>query len=307
MGAWGGGLYDGDFALDLKGTINAVLRAPLSDDEVLAEIWSSHGQRAVEADAFDYWLVLADQLERHGIRRQDVFDRAIAIVEAGEDVAMLRQLEAEPKTLAERRKNTAKLLERLRDPRPAKARRPIKKPQPLLLQPGEALIWPTDQGDAINPYIAEDRLWKLGGFTQDGWGFGIVSDAGHHYHVLAYYAVQVLKWRRAERPSLELAVHCPRADHQYGTIKELHLKRAKVERLGWAPEEALGAPPAPDVALSESRRVVLNDFGLVDAFCLDAWNRWIASGEKFVFPAPSGAPLDPDEPDQRAGEEKDWN
>jgi hypothetical protein len=28
-----------------------VLRAPLSDDEVLAEIWASHGEGAVEADA----------------------------------------------------------------------------------------------------------------------------------------------------------------------------------------------------------------------------------------------------------------
>ena len=36
MGAWGGGLYDSDFALDLKGgTSKGVLRAPLSDDEVL--------------------------------------------------------------------------------------------------------------------------------------------------------------------------------------------------------------------------------------------------------------------------------
>jgi hypothetical protein len=150
MGAWGGGLYDSDFARDLKGTINGVLRAPLSDEEVLAEIWASHGEGAVAADALDYWLVLADQLERRGIRRQDVFERAIAIVEAGEVVAMLEQLEAEPKTIAERRKETAKLVERLRDPRPAKPRRPLKTPQPLLLEPGEALTWPTDRGDSIN-------------------------------------------------------------------------------------------------------------------------------------------------------------
>jgi hypothetical protein len=83
MGAWDGGLYDGDFALDLKGAIKGVLRAPLSDDDVLAEIWASHGEGAVEADALDYWLVLADQFERRGIRRQDVFERAIAIVEPG--------------------------------------------------------------------------------------------------------------------------------------------------------------------------------------------------------------------------------
>lgn len=298
MGARGGGLYDSDFALDLRSTINGVLRAPLSDDEVVAEIWASHGKDAVEADALDYWLVLADQFERRGMRRQDVFERAIAIVEAGEDVAMLEALAAEPKTIAERRTETAKLLKRLRDPRPAKPRRQLKSPQPLLLSPGEALTWPTDRGNSINPHVPEQSLWKLGGFAQDGWGFGIVSEAGHQFHVLAYYAVQVLKWRRAERPSPDLAVHCPRSAYHYGTISKLHLKRARVERLGRVPDEAVGPPPAAEVARSCARRAALEDIGLSDAFGLDAWNSW-AWDLKFPFPAPSGTPLDPDEPDQR--------
>jgi hypothetical protein len=211
MGAWGGGLYDSDFALDLKATIKGVLRAPIDEDGLLAEIEAYAGKSIEGADAIDYWLVLADQFERQGLPRQDIFERAIAIVEAGEDVALLEELGADPRTIAERRKATAKLVDRLRTPRPAKPRKPLKKPQPLLLEPGEALAWPTDQGNSINPYVAEDMLRKLGGFTQDGWGFGIVTDAGHQFHVLAFYAVQVLKWRRPERPSPELAVHCPRA------------------------------------------------------------------------------------------------
>jgi hypothetical protein len=301
MGAWGGGLYDSDFARELKATINGVLRAPLGDDEVLAELWAAHGQGAAGADALDYWLVLADQLERRGLRRPDVFDRAIAIIDAGEDLAMLAELEAQPRTIAARRKETTKLVARLRDPRPAKRRRPLAAPQPLLLAPGEALTWPTDRGDSINPYVAEDQLWKLGGFTQDGWGFGIVTDAGHHYQVLAYYAVQILKWRRAERPSPELAVHCPRSAHHWGTINELHLKRARVERLGPVSAEALGPPPAPETARLSSRRAALEDIGLTDAFGLDAYNSSIWPELKFPFPAPSGTPLDPDEPDQRPG------
>lgn len=297
MGAWGGGLYDGDFALDLKGTLKAVLRAPLSDDEVIAELWASLGKGAGDMDALDYWVVLADQLERHGIPRPEIFERAIAIIESGEDVAMLEALEAEPKTVAERRRETAKLLARLRAPRPAKKRRPLKTPEPLLLERGEALTWPTDGGDSINPYVAEDQLWKLGGFKQDGWGFGIVTEAGHHYQVLAYYAVQVLKWRRSERPTPDLAIHCPRADYHYGTINALHLKRTKVERLGPVPDVAIGPPPAPDEARRRARRAVLRDIGLSAAFGFDAWNTW--AGVKFAFPAPSGTPLDPDEPDQR--------
>lgn len=301
VGAWGGGLYDSDFALDLKRTINGVLRAPLSDDEIVAEIWSSHGDGAVEADALDYWLVLADQFERRGIKRQDVFERAIAIIEADEDVAVLELLEAEPQTVAQRRRETTKLLERLRDPRPAKQRRPLKKPQSLLLEPGGALTWPTDRGDSINPYVREDMLCKLGGFAQDGWGFGIVTEAGHYYDVIAYYAVQVLKWRRVQRPTPELAVHCPRSAHHYGTLKELHLKRSRVERLGRVPDEALGPPLEPEIARRNARRAALEDIGLTDVFGLDAWNSSVWPDLKFVFPAPSGKPLDPDEPDQRPG------
>jgi hypothetical protein len=33
-------------------------------------------------DALDHWLVLADQLERAGMPRQDVFHRAMSIVDA---------------------------------------------------------------------------------------------------------------------------------------------------------------------------------------------------------------------------------
>ena len=297
MGAWGGRLYDGDFALDLKGTIKAVLRAPLSDDEVLAELWASLGKGAGDMDALDYWVVLADQLERHGIPRPEIFERAIAIVEAGEDLAMLEALEADPKTIAERRRETTKLLARLRDPRPARKRRPLKTPEPLLLARGEALTWPTDGVNSINPYVPEDQLWKLGGFKQDGWGFGIVTEAGHHYHVLAYYAVQVLKWRRPERPTPELAVHCPRADYHYGTINTVRLARTKAERLGPVPDAAIGPAPAPNEAHRRARRAVLRAIGLSSAFGLDAWNTW--AGVKFAYPAPSGTPLDPDEPDQR--------
>jgi len=37
---------------------------------------------------------------------------------------------------------------------------------------------------------------------------------------------------------------------------------------------------------------------------LDAWNSTIWPGQKFPLPAPSGTPLDPDEPDQRPDPKK---
>ena len=301
MGAWGGGLYDSDFALDLKGIINGMLRVPLSDDDLLAEIWASCGEGAVGSEALDYWLILADQFERRGLKRQDIFERAIKIIESGEDLAELDELGADPRSLEQRRGQTTELGKRLREPRPAKQRRPLKRPQPLLLEAGEALTWPTDKGDSINPYVSQEKLWKLGGFSQDGWGFGIVTDAGHCYDVLAYYAVQVLQWRRAERPLLDLAEHCPRSAYHYGTLKKLHLERARVERLGPVPPDALGPPLEPATARQNARRAVLQDIGLTEVFGLDAWNRSVWPELKFLFSAPSGAPLDPNAPDQRPG------
>jgi hypothetical protein len=298
MGAWGGGIYGSDFALDLKGTIKGVLRAPLSDDEVLAEIWRAHGAGASDIEALDYWLVLADQFEQLGLPRKDIFERALAIVEAGKDLAALEELDAGSSTLAARRRETGQLVERLRRPRAAKQRKPLKKPQPLLLEQGEAIAWPTDKGASINPYVPEDQLWKLGGFTQDGWGFGIVSEAGHQFGVLAYYAIQVLRWRRAERPSAALAIHCPRSAYQFGTLTKLRLQRTKVERLGHVPQEAIGPAPLPEMARREKRDNLLRDVSVTGIFGIDAWNSWW-SVSKFPFPAPSGTPIDPDEPDQR--------
>ncbi|MEZ5668828.1 MAG: hypothetical protein R3F55_15570 [Alphaproteobacteria bacterium] len=300
MGAWGGGLYASDFARDMKATIKGVLRAPLDDDALLAEIWQAHGAGTEDLEALDYWLVLADQLERRGLHRPEIAARALAIAASGEDLALLAELEADKSTIAARRRDTERLAARLREPRPAKPRSPLRKPQPLLLAPGEALTWPTDRGASINAYIPEDAPWKPD-FNQDGWGFGVVTEAGHAFHALAYYAIQVLRWRRAARPSAELAAHCPRSPYCYGTITAGQLKRARVERLGRIADAQFGPAPQPAEADRCVRRAVIAEIGLSNAFGLDAWNTWVLPGPKFPIPAPSGTPLDPDQPDQRPG------
>ena len=298
MGAWGGGLYDSDFARDLKGAIKGIWRAPLSDDEILAELGEPAPSGPDDVEALDHWLVLADQLERAGMPRRAVFDRALAIIESGEDLAALEALDSSPGLLAQRRKVHEELGGRLRDPRPAKPRRPLTKPQPLLFEENDAIVWPTDKGDCINPYVAEDKLHLLGGFDQDGWGFGIVSAVGHHYGVLAFHSVQALRWRRRERPSPDLAARCPRSEHHYGTMTPQHFSRLKVERLGTVPAAALGPPQDPALALRESRQAALKDIGLSSAFGWDAFDHGVCPGPKFMFSAPSPVPLDPRESDR---------
>lgn len=301
MGSWGGGLYDSDYARDLRSMIKGVWRAPLSDEELLAEIGAPTPSGPDDVEALDHWLVLADQFERAGMHRLDVFERAVGIISAGQDLTALEALDADRNTIARRRKATAELLERLRNPRPAKQRRPLAKPQPLLFEEGEAIAWPTDRGDCINPYVGEDQLHLLGGFRQDGWGFGIVSHVGHHYGVLAFHAVQALKWRRPERPGIERAAHCARSEPHYGTMAQLHFDRLKIERLGIAGLAALGPPRDPHTAERESRKAALENVGLSRAFGWDAFNHSVFPGPKFMFSAPSPEPLDPEEPDQRPG------
>ena len=294
MGAWGGGLYDSDFTRDLKATIEAVFQAPMSDEDVLAEIASAHRCDGDDhVDAFDYWLVLADQLERRGLHRQDVFGRAIAIVEGSEDIGALEQLEAKPSALVKRRKHTAELIARLRNPRPAKPRRLVNTPQPLLFELGEAIAWPTDRGRFKAPW--EPR------FKQNGWGFGIVSDVGHLYGTLAYHAVQALKWRRPERPSAALAARCARSEHFYGRITAKDVEAIGIERLGVVPDEALGPPLDPKTVDADRRKAALRESDLPGAFGLDAYNNSVWPGPKFMFLAPSAEQLDPGEPDQRPG------
>lgn len=298
MGAWGGGLYDSDFARDLRGVINGLWRAPLSDDELLAEIGAPTPSGPDDVEALDHWLVLADQLERGGMPRRGIFDRAAAIIEAGEDVAALEALDSGKAAIARRRKADAELLERLRNPRPARQRRPLTKPQPLLFEENEAIAWPTHKG-CLGDYVGEDG--SVARFVPDGWGFGIVSAVGHLYGVLAFHSVQALKWRRPERPSAGLAAHCPRSEHHYGTMTPLLFNQLGIQRLGTVPAIALGPPQDPELARRESRQAALENIGLSRAFGWDAFNHSAWPGPKFMFSAPSNAPIDPDEPDQRAG------
>jgi hypothetical protein len=281
MGAWGGGLYDSDFASDLRADIDGYMRAPISDDDILDKIDEVHGRGhdGEHSDGFDYWLVLADQLERRGIHRPEIFARAIAIIEHGEDLRALEKLDANPATIARRRKDTAKLLDRLRNPRPPRKRRPLKTPQPMLFEVGDALIWPTDKGTSRSKYL----VWGKP-FQQDGWGFGVITAAGHDYGVFAYYAMRNLMWRSAERPTLADAAHCRRSYHSGGALTAEGAEFIGVEKIGRVGADVLGPPP------DHWWKVGLR-------FGLDAFNSF--SEEKFGHPPASGMDLFPDEPDQR--------
>ena len=68
MGAWGIGLYSGDFARDLKATISAVCRLPLDEESLVEAVCGSEASAAADPADEDhtiFWLVVADQLIYH--------------------------------------------------------------------------------------------------------------------------------------------------------------------------------------------------------------------------------------------------
>jgi hypothetical protein len=165
MGSWGTGLYSSDFARDLRPLIAAVARLPFEPDrliEILCETEPTAAERTDDPDHSIFWLTLADQFAKRRIDCRTARERALAIIDDGTDLAIMTQLGMAEKDLAKRRKMLSELRDRLAAPVPEKPRVVLKAPQPLLMQPGEALAYPMSSGHCINPYLAsKDRMRPL--------------------------------------------------------------------------------------------------------------------------------------------------
>src|ERR1051325_10085498 len=189
MGVWGSGLYSGDFAADLRATVSAVSRLPFDGDRlatILSDIEPAAANNIDDEDHTTFWLVLADQFARRGIVSKRVRDMALQILDRGRDLEMLSKLGMTPTLLNQRQKMLADLRRRIElIPHNEKPRPVLKKPQPLLMQVGDVLAYPTSHGKCINSYYpSKERIpnWK-----QDGWGLAIVVDVGRAFDFLAWY------------------------------------------------------------------------------------------------------------------------
>jgi hypothetical protein len=75
MGVWNTGLYSSDFALDLRSAISAVIRLPLDADQLvqaLSELEPTASQSMDDEDHTSFWLVLADQFAKRGMRGREL-------------------------------------------------------------------------------------------------------------------------------------------------------------------------------------------------------------------------------------------
>ena len=176
MGTWGPGLYSNDIAKDLKSTITAVSGLPFNTNELVDIIASSFPEAANDADDEDhttFWLVLADQFHRKGIVHPDLFDRAIDIVDSGKDLNMPSVTEMRASDQRKREEALSKLRNQLAKPAPSKTRKTLSKPQPLILEIGDVVIFPiVDTGGCFNPYFTK-ASW-----TRADWGAAAIIGRG---------------------------------------------------------------------------------------------------------------------------------
>lgn len=233
MGTWGPGLYSNDIAKDLKSTIAAVTRLPLDTDELVGIITSSFPEAANDANDEDhttFWLVLADQLHRKGIESRDAFDRAIEIVDSGKDLNMPAVAEMEKGNQRKREKALSTLRNQLSQPVPTKTRKTLQKPQPLILEIGDVVIFPiVDTGGCFNPYSTK-KSW-----TRADWGAAAIIGCGHAFGFLSHYTPVVVNRRLnvSSPPTLkDLAGNIGWRLARPGTCSKTHFRRMQIEPIG---------------------------------------------------------------------------
>lgn len=242
MGVWGSGLYAGDFARDLRATIGAVTRLPFGGDELL-EILAGTEPAANDPGDEQYttfWLVVADQFAKRGIACHAARERAIGIIDAGSDLAMLAALGLSPGGLKSRKTMLLRLRAQLTQlVAPARSRAVLKRPQPFLMDVGDVLAYPTSGGRCVNPYFAsktQDRVTSAKGWEQDGWSAFVVVDRGRAFEFLAWYRPLTASVVTIRKPTVgELRDEAEWRLTPPGTCSRLHYRRMELEVIGRLP------------------------------------------------------------------------
>jgi hypothetical protein len=241
MGVWGGGLYSGDFAMDLRSTLGAVVRLPFDVDrlvEILCETEPRAATNPSDEDHTTFWLILADQFAKRGIGSDRVREKALEIIDAADDLTMLEKRGMNPADLRKRRRVLDEVRARV-VAATVKPRRVLKKPQPLLMDTGDVIVYPTCGGKCINPYFATkelDRQYTKQGsvaWVQDGWAGAVIIDCGRAFDFLSWYRPLTIAGAVSDKPSLDSL----RGDVVWrlelpGTCSPTHFKKMDLEKIG---------------------------------------------------------------------------
>jgi hypothetical protein len=241
MGAWGIGLYSNDFAMDLRGCIDAVVRLPFDADRLLETIRLSEPASAddpADPDHTVFWLTAADRLAAKGVDCPAAREKALAIIDGGADLATMASLGMDERSLRKRKAMLESLRLRLIEPvATGKRRGVLKGPQKLLLEVGEALTYPVSCKDRscepINPYAVGKEWEWVKAWNLNGWGAVVVVERGLLFDFLAWYRPLAAWQAMTSEPTLtDLAA--PRAWRlqQAGTLTARHYANLQLKSLG---------------------------------------------------------------------------
>jgi hypothetical protein len=255
MGTWGSGLYSNDDAADFVSLVRTVLKLPKTVDELVALL--STAAEDDLADQTSFYLILADQFEKRGINHSNIFLKAVSILEEGIDIEELRKAEVDDQSLKSRAKSNLRLLTRLKNPRPEKPRKTFTKPQNAIVAPGDYVCFPTQLGNAPNPYFPQGAE----GFVQDGWGLVQIHDTGWEFEYLNWVKLFPLVWHHERRPILEDAIASPPLSNLgYGTLPATHFKRMQMRIIGNGAPRVDASPPGEHDCTA--RFVAINDISI---------------------------------------------
>jgi hypothetical protein len=236
MGAWGEGLYDDDFAADLKSNIALIAKVPKSGEALLDILLGIHGKLDPdELDHSTFSLVVADQFERRGIACPRAFETALAVLNAGTNLQQLKELDMEQRSLDKRAVVLAELATRLRNPRPTRPRSTPKNPPAFVVAVGEVYIYPTMKGMAVNAWMSS---WQQVSFVPNGWGAFIVLDVGRAYGWLPWCAIAALSTDASQPATMDAVLHSQLMLHPQTrgaarcVPKKSHLALMQAQRIG---------------------------------------------------------------------------
>ena len=242
MGVWNTGLYSGDFALDLRSAIAAVVRLPLDADQLvnaLSELEPTASRNADDEDHTTFWLVLADQFAKRGIVAESLRTKALSVIDGGLDLSMHARRGMGSSDLAKRRKVLEQVRARVLALQSSTKQRPVlKHPQPYLMEIGDVLVYPTSKGKPINPYITPGKERSSGplAWSQDGWSALVVVDRGRAFGFLSWYRPMTITVALPDRPDLtRLKGELLWAFRLAGTCSAVHFKRMRFDPIGKLP------------------------------------------------------------------------
>ena len=246
MGVWGTGLYSGDFAMDLRTTVAALLRLPVDPERIVDIACETEpaANNPGDEEHTTFWLVLADQFAKRSVSCDRVRTKALSIIDADEDLASLTALGMKPADIRRRRRMLDELRARITaSSAVSKPRKTLRAPQPLLMEVGDVLVYPTCRGKNINPYFPSkerDIQYTKNGpvpWQQDGWAAMVVIDCGRAFEFLSWYRPWTIAYSVIERPSLELLSgnDVLWRSGSPGTCSASHFKKMELDKIGSVP------------------------------------------------------------------------